>query len=70
MRKARTTGRGDQSAERENQDFIHGENLRLYRGLLAEAADGPRREILLRLLAEEEAKGRRPELNPGAAEAS
>jgi hypothetical protein len=42
------------------EKFIHRENIRLYRNLLAEATDAKRREILLKLLAEEEAKDQRP----------
>jgi hypothetical protein len=36
--------------------FIHRENLALFRKRLAEAPDDATRQILLRLLAEEEAK--------------
>ena len=36
--------------------FIHRENIRLYRRLLADATDPERRQMLLKLLAEEEAK--------------
>jgi hypothetical protein len=42
------------------EKFIHDENIRLYRKLLGEATDADRREILLKLLAEEEAKEQRP----------
>jgi hypothetical protein len=42
------------------EKFIHSENIRLYRKLLAEVTDAKRREILLKLLAEEEAKNQRP----------
>jgi hypothetical protein len=37
--------------------FIHRENLALFRKRLAEAPDDATREILLKLLAEEEARG-------------
>jgi len=36
--------------------FIHRENLAHFRKLIAEAKDGTRREMLMKLLAEEEAK--------------
>jgi hypothetical protein len=50
----------DLNAEPENgKTHIHDENIRLYRKLLAEATHADRREILLKLLAEEEQ--RRPE---------
>jgi hypothetical protein len=39
------------------EKFIHDENIRLYRRLLA---DAERRRVLLKLLAEEEAKDQRP----------
>ena len=43
------------------EEFIHSENIRLYRKLLAEVTDAKRREILLKLLAEEEeARNQRP----------
>jgi len=42
------------------EKFIHDENIRLYRRLLAEAADAERRSVLLKLLADEEAKDQRP----------
>jgi len=42
------------------EKFIHDENIRLYRRLLVEAADAERRRVLLKLLAEEEAKDQRP----------
>jgi hypothetical protein len=38
------------------EKFIHKENLALFRKRLAEAPDEATRQILLRLLAEEEAK--------------
>jgi hypothetical protein len=38
--------------------FIHRENLALFRKRLAEAPDDATRQILLKLLAEEEGKGR------------
>jgi hypothetical protein len=45
------------------EKFIHDENIRLYRRLLADATDptdAERRSVLLKLLAEEEAKDQRP----------
>jgi hypothetical protein len=42
------------------EEFIHSENIRLYRKLLAEVTDAKRREILLKLLAEEGTKNQRP----------
>jgi len=42
------------------EKFIHDENIRLYRRLLAEATDAERRMVLLKLLADEEAKDQRP----------
>ena len=42
------------------EKFIHDENIRLYRRLLAEATDTERRRVLLKLLADEEAKDQRP----------
>jgi hypothetical protein len=42
------------------EKFIHDENIRLYRRLLAEATDVERRRVLLKLLAEEEANDQRP----------
>jgi hypothetical protein len=38
------------------EKFIHQENLALYKKRLADARDEPERQVLLRLLAEEEAK--------------
>jgi hypothetical protein len=40
--------------------FVHRENLKLYRKLLAETTDEQRRQTLQKLLADEEAKGARP----------
>jgi hypothetical protein len=42
------------------EKFIHDENMRLYRKLLAEATDVDRQKMLLKLLAEEEARDERP----------
>ena len=42
------------------EKFIHDENIRLYRRLLTDATDAERRRVLLKLLAEEEAKDQRP----------
>jgi hypothetical protein len=41
-------------------EFVHKENLKLYRKLLAETTDAQRRQMLLRLLADEQAKDERP----------
>jgi hypothetical protein len=38
------------------EKFIHRENIRLYRRRLAETSDAEKRQILLKLLADEEAK--------------
>jgi hypothetical protein len=38
------------------ESFIHTENIRLYRKLLAETSDPDKRQIVLKLLADEEAK--------------
>jgi len=47
------------------EKFIHSENIRLYRKLLAEATDPGKRQMLLKLLADEEAKDKpSPQGNP------
>ena len=47
-------------------NFIHRENLKLYRKLLAETTDARKREVILKLLADEEAKdSRSPDNKPG-----
>ena len=46
--------------------FIHRENLEHYRKLLAETADDERRQQILRLLAEEEAKELQPKVKETA----
>jgi hypothetical protein len=38
------------------QNFVHRENLKLYRKLLTETTDEEKRRVLLKLLADEEAK--------------
>ena len=38
------------------EKFVHNENLKLYRKLLAETTDAQKRQTLLKLLADEEAK--------------
>ena len=38
------------------ESFIHTENIRLYQKLLAETSDPDKRQMLLKLLADEEAK--------------
>ena len=40
--------------------FVHDENLKLYRKLLAETTDPQKRQRLLKLLADEEAKSAQP----------
>ncbi len=47
------------------EKFVHSENLKLYRKLLAEATDEQKRQTLLKLLADEEAKGARPAKKQG-----
>ena len=42
------------------EKFIHDQNIQLYRRLLAEVTDAERRRVLLKLLADEEAKDERP----------
>jgi rubrerythrin len=42
------------------EKFIHRENIRLYRKLLAETTDPEKRQMLLKLLADEEAKDEQP----------
>ena len=44
----------------EMEKFVHTENLKLYRKLLAETTDEQKRRTLLKLLAEEEAKKQLP----------
>jgi len=41
-------------------EFVHKENLNLYRKLLAETTDGQKLQMLLKLLADEQAKDERP----------
>jgi hypothetical protein len=38
------------------EKFVHGENLKLYRKLLAETTDEQKRQTILKLLSDEEAK--------------
>jgi hypothetical protein len=40
--------------------FVHKENLKLYRKLLTETSDEQKRQTLLKLLADEEAKDAQP----------
>ena len=48
------------------EKFVHRENIKLYRRLLAETADEQKRQMLLKLLADEEAKDAEPpEKKPG-----
>lgn len=42
------------------EKFVHRENIKLYRRLLAETADEQKRQTLLKLLADEEAKYGQP----------
>ena len=42
--------------EAQMERFVHRENIKLYRRLLAETTDEQRREMLLKLLKDEEAK--------------
>ncbi len=42
------------------KEFVHRENLKLYRKLLDETTDAQKRIVLLKLLAEEEAKDSDP----------
>jgi hypothetical protein len=46
--------------ETKMEEFVHSENLKLYRKLLAETTDEQKRQTLLKLLADEEAKDARP----------
>lgn len=48
------------------ESFIRRENLALFRKRLAEPCDDARRALLLKLLAEEEAKNFAPEANKAA----
>ncbi len=45
------------------EKFVHRENLKLYRKMLAETTDEQKRQTLLKLLADEEAKDARPAEN-------
>ena len=45
------------------EKFVHRENIKLYRRLLAETTDEQRRQTLLKLLADEEAKDAEPPQN-------
>jgi rubrerythrin len=42
------------------EKFVHRENVKLYRKLLAETTDEQKRQMLLKLLADEEAKHAQP----------
>jgi hypothetical protein len=42
------------------EKFAHGENIKLYRKLLADTTDAYKRRVLLKLLADEEAKDEQP----------
>lgn len=45
--------------------FVHSENIKLYRKLLTETTDAQKRQMLLKLLADEEAKDGAPEKKQG-----
>jgi hypothetical protein len=42
------------------EEFVHSENLKLYRKMLAETTDEQKRQTLLKLLSDEEAKDAQP----------
>jgi len=42
------------------EEFVHSENLELYRKMLAETTDEQKRQTLLKLLSDEEAKDAQP----------
>jgi hypothetical protein len=42
------------------EEFVHRENLKLYRKILAETTDEKKRQTLLKLLSDEEAKDAQP----------
>jgi len=42
------------------EKFVHRENLKLYRKMLAETTDEQKRQTLLKLLSDEEAKDAQP----------
>lgn len=42
------------------EEFVHRENLKLYRKMLAETTDEQKRQTLLKLLSDEEAKDAQP----------
>ena len=48
------------------ENFVHRENLKLYRKLLAETTDEQKRQTLLKLLSDEEAKDAQPSEKSGA----
>ncbi len=48
------------SSEAEMEQFVHRENVKLYRKLLAETTDEQKRQVLLKLLADEEARDAQP----------
>lgn len=52
-------GRGRLARKADMEKFVHRENLKLYRKLLAETTDEQKRHTLLKLLADEEAKDMR-----------
>jgi hypothetical protein len=54
--------RGNDCLAREAQmeEFVHSENLKLYRKMLAETTDEQKRQTLLKLLSDEEAKDAQP----------
>ncbi|SHH68294.1 hypothetical protein SAMN05444169_8771 [Bradyrhizobium erythrophlei] len=42
------------------EEFVHSENLKLHRKMLAETTDEQKRQTLLKLLSDEEAKDAQP----------
>jgi hypothetical protein len=48
------------AGEADMKEFVHRENLKLFRKLLEETTDAQKRLVLLKLLAEEEAKDNDP----------
>jgi hypothetical protein len=53
---ARTGGDGCLAKAAQMENFVHSENLKLYRKVLAETTDEQKRQTLLKLLSDEEAK--------------
>jgi hypothetical protein len=53
-------GHGRLPREAQMEKFVHSENLKLYRKVLAETTDEQKRQTLLKLLSDEEAKDAQP----------